>query len=109
MKKSSVLVVCIIAAALLISTCCHANEMVSGVVTGFDAKSGRLVMQTAPHREATYSLFQTVSVYLRVKGKDIEITDEWRFLQNNLMKGTEIRVLQSGGTVITIWILEVPR
>ncbi len=109
LKKVSVLVVCILAAALLIAAICYANEMVSGVTKNFDSKTGRLVMQTAPQREATYSLSQTVTVYRRVKGKDIEVTDQWRFLQGNLMKGTKVQVLLSGGVVVTIWILEVPR
>jgi flagellar basal body-associated protein FliL len=109
MKRIIVIMVSIMVAALLIATCCYANEMVSGVVKGFDGKTGRLVMQTAPQREATYFLPQTVTVYLRVKGKDNAVADEWRFLQDNLIKGTKIQVLQSGETVITIWILEVPR
>jgi len=50
-----------------------------------------------------------VTVYLRVEGRDIEVTDEWRFLAANLMKGTKLQLMQSGGSVVTIWILEVPR
>jgi flagellar basal body-associated protein FliL len=109
MKKIIVIMISTMVAALLIATCCYANEMVSGVVKGFDAKTGRLAMQTAPQREATYFLPPTVTVYLRVKGKDNEVADGWRFLQDNLIKGTKIQVLQSGGTVLSIWILEVPR
>ncbi|MCJ7547768.1 MAG: hypothetical protein MUP30_13285 [Deltaproteobacteria bacterium] len=109
MKKAIVFIVCIMAAVVLISTICYANEIVSGVTKSFDAKSGRLVLQTAPQRESTFSIPQSVKVLLRAKGKDIEVADEWRFLQDNLIKGTKIQLLQSGGTVITIWILEVPR
>lgn len=109
LKKVSVLVVCIFAAALLIAAICYANEMVSGVTKSFDSKTGRLVMQTAPQSEATFSITQSVKVYLKAKKKDNEVTDQWRFLQDNLMKGTKVQVLLSGGAVVTIWILEVPR
>jgi hypothetical protein len=109
MKKIIVIMVATMVAAVLIATCCYANEMVFGITKSFDAKSGRLVMQTASQREATYFLPQSVTVYLRVLGKDNAVTDGGRFLQDNLINGTQIQVLQSGGTVITIWILEVPR
>jgi len=109
MKKVIVFMVSIMAAGVLISTICYANEMVSGITKSFDAKTGRLVLQTAPQRESTFSIPQSVKVFLRTKGKDIEVADEWRLLQDNLMKGTKIQLLQSGGTVITMWILEVPR
>jgi hypothetical protein len=110
MKKMIVIMVStMMVAALLMATCCYANEMVSGVVKGFDAKTGRLVMQTAPQQEATYFLPQTVTAHLRVQGKDNAVTDGWRFLQDNLIQGTKVQVLQSGGTVLTIWILGVPR
>ncbi len=93
----------------LIAATCDASNMVSGVTKSFDAKTGRLVVQTAPQRETAFFLPQTVQVYLRVKGKDIEFADSWRFLQNNLMQDTRIQLMQSGGEVVTIWILEVPR
>jgi hypothetical protein len=109
MKKAVVFIVWILTAVWLIATICYANEMVSGVAKGFDAKTGRLVMQTASQSEASFSIPQSVKVFLRVKGKDIEVADEWRFLQDNLMAGTKVQILQSGGTVFTIWILEVPR
>ena len=109
LKKVSVLVVCILAAALLIATICSANEMVSGVTKSFDSKTGRLILQTAPQSETTFSITQSVKVYLKAKGKDNEIVDSLRFLQDNLMKGTKLRLMESGGTVFTIWILEVPR
>jgi hypothetical protein len=110
MKKAIVFIVCIVATFFLISTIiCYANEMVSGVTKSFDAKSGRLVLQTAPQTEATFSIPQSVKVFLRTKGKDIEVADEWRLLQDNLMKGTKVQLMQSGVAVITIWILEVPR
>jgi len=109
MKKAIVFIVCIMAAGVLIATICNANEMVTGVVKSFDAKTGRLVLQTAPQSEASFSIPQSVKVYLRVKGKDIEVADEWRLLQDNLMKGTKVQLMQSGGAVVTIWIMEVPR
>lgn len=109
LRKISCLVVCFLTAALLIANRCYADEMVSGVVKSFDAKTGRLIVQTAPQREATFSIPQIVKVYLRAKGKDIEVADSWRFLRDNLMESTKLRLMISGGSVITIWILEVPR
>ena len=109
MKKVIVSMVSIMAAGMLIAAICNANEMVSGVTKSFDAKVGRLVMQTASQGEATFSVPQSVKVLLRVRGKDTEIADAWNFLENNLRKGTKVQVLQAGGSVLTIWILEVPR
>jgi hypothetical protein len=109
MKRVIVFIVCIVAASFLISTICYANEMISGVTKSFDAKTGRLVLQTSSQSEATFSLPQTVQVYMRAKGKDIEVADSWQFLQDNLMKGTKVQLMRSGGTVGTIWIMEVPR
>jgi len=109
LKKVIVFIVCIMAAGVLITTICYANEMVAGVTKSFDSKTGILVMQTASQRESTFSIPLKVTVYLRVKGRDIEVTDEWRFLAANLMKGTKLQLMQSGGSVVTIWILEVPR
>jgi hypothetical protein len=109
MKKIIVFMVFIMATSMLIANFCYANEMVSGVVKSFDAKTGRLFMQTASQRESTFSIPQTVTVYFLVKGKDAEIADEWRFLSDNLMKGTKVQLTLSGGVVVTILILEVPR
>jgi len=109
LKKGAFLVVCIMMAALLCATCCFANEMVAGVVKSFDAKSGRLVMQTASQREANFSIPQTAKVYLRAKAKDIEITNSWQFLQDNLMKDTKVQLMAAGGTLVTIWILRIPQ
>jgi len=108
-KKAIIFLVTILAACSMISAVFGAEVMISGVAKSFDAKSGRLVLQTAPQRESTFSIPQTVKVYLRVKGKDTEVADEWRLLQDNLMKGTKVQILKSEGTVITIWIMEVPR
>ena len=106
MKKAIVFIVCIVAAGVLISTVLYAAEMVAGVAKSFDAKSGRLVMQTASQSEAIYSIPQRVRVYMGAKG---EVADAWQFLQNNLGNGTKVQLMHSGGVVSTIWILEVPR
>lgn len=109
MKKITVFLVCIMAATLLISAALYASEMVSGVAKSFDAKSGKLVLQTATQKEATFSIPQTVRVYIGGKGKDTEVADAWQFLQHNLGHGTKVQILHLGGEVQTIWILEVPR
>jgi hypothetical protein len=109
MKKVDICMVSILAVALLIATCCYADNMVSGIVTSFDAKTGRLIMQTSSQSEATFSIPQSVKVYLRADGKDIEFADSWQFLRDNLMQGTKVQMLRIEGSVITIWILEVPR
>jgi hypothetical protein len=109
LKKGSVLVVCILASALLIASLCYANEMVSGVTKSFDSKTGRLVLQTASQSETAFSIPQSVKVYLRAKGKDTEVANSWQFLQNNLGARTKVQLMQSGGAIVTIWILEVPR
>jgi len=108
-KKTFIFIVTILTACLMISAVFGAEVMTSGVAKSFDAKTGRLVMQTASQSEATFSIPQTVKVFLRVKGKDIEFADSWRFLQDNLMKDTKVQLMQSGGTVVTILIMEVPR
>ncbi len=109
MKKVIVFIVCIVAASWMISAVFGSEVMTSGVTKSFDAKVGRLVMQTASQVEATFSVPQSVKVLLRVRGKDTELADARNFLENNLRKGTKVQVLQAGGSVLTIWILEVPR
>jgi hypothetical protein len=109
MKKAIVFIVCLVAASFLISKICYANEMVTGVAKSFDAKTGRLVMQTATQREVTFSIPQTVKVYQKVKGEDIAVTNPWHFLQHNLGNRTKLQLMHSGVVVTTIWILEVPR
>jgi hypothetical protein len=109
LKKVNVFMVCILAIAVLISAILYAAEMVTGVAKSFDAKTGRLVLQTASQTEATFSIPQSVRVYLRAKGKDTEVADAWQFLKDNLMKGTKLQLMESGGSVVTIWILGVPR
>ena len=108
-KKVIVFIVCIMVTALLISIVCSASETVSGVAKSFDAKTGRLVIQTVSQREATFSVPQSVKVYLRAKERMIEIADSWRFLQDNLIKGAKVQLMQAGGSVVTIWLMEVPR
>jgi len=109
MKKAIVFIVCIVAAGVLISTVLYAAEMVAGVAKSFDAKSGRLVMQTASQSEAIFSIPQRVRVYMAAKGKDTEVANPWQFLKDNLMKGTKLQLMHSAGVVNAIWILEVPR
>ena len=111
MKKVNVFMVCILAAVLLISAVLYAAEMVTvtGVAKSFDAKTGRLVMQTATQKEASFSIPQRVRVYMAAKGKETEVADAWQFLKDNLMKGTKVQLMHSGGVVTTIWIMEVPR
>jgi hypothetical protein len=112
MKKAIVFIVSILATVLLVSAALYAAEMVTGVAKGFDARSGRLVLQTATQQEATFSIPQTVRVYLAAKGKDTkdtEVADAWQFLQNNLGNGTKLQLAHVGGVVTTIWIMEVPR
>jgi hypothetical protein len=109
-KKSTIVMVCIFAAALLMSAMLYAaEERVTGVAMGFDAKTGILVMQTATQKEVTFSIPQTVKVFVRSKGKDEEVADAWPFLKANLMRGTKLQLRQSGVIVTTIWILEIPR
>lgn len=111
LKKVTVFVVCILAAGMLISTVLYASEMVTGVAKGFDAKSGRLVLQTATQKEVSFSIPQTVKVYMAAKGKDtdIEVANAWQFLKDNLMKGTKIQLMHTADVVNAIWIMEVPR
>jgi hypothetical protein len=108
-KKSGGFLVWVLAATLLMAGICYGNEMVSGVVKSFDAKTGSLVMQTATQKEAAFSIPQTIKVYFRVKGKDLEVTDSWQFLKDNLMKGTKLDLMEVSGTVITIWIVRIPQ
>ena len=112
LKKVTIFTVCIVAAVLLIAAVLYAAEMVTGVAQSFDAKTGRLVLQTAPQSEATFSIPQRVRVYMAAKGKDTkdtEVADTWQFLKDNLMKGTKLQLMHSAGVVNAIWILEVPR
>jgi flagellar basal body-associated protein FliL len=114
MKKAIVFIVCIVAAVLLISAIVYAAEMVTvtGVAKSFDAKTGRLVLQTAPKTEATFSIPQTVRVYMAAKSKDTkdtEVANVWPYLQNNLGTGTKLRLMHTAGVVNAIWIMEVPR
>jgi hypothetical protein len=110
LKKVILFMVCILAAGVLISAFLYAAEMVTGVAKSFDAKTGRLVLQTAPKSEATFTIPQTAKVYQKVKGKDIEVpnSNSWQFLRDNLIKGTKLQLMESRGSVVTIWILEVP-
>jgi hypothetical protein len=109
LKKINAFIVCILAVVLLIAAICSASEMVSGITKNFDVKTGRLVIQTASQREATFSVPQSVKVYLKTKERMIEIADSWRFLQDNLVKGTKVQLMPAGGSIVTIWIMEVPR
>jgi putative copper export protein len=109
LKKITVFMACILATVLLISTVLYAAEMVTGVAKSFETKTGRLVLQTASQSEATFSIPQRVRVYMAAKGKDTEVADAWQFLKDNLMKGTKVQLMHSGGVVNTIWIMEVPR
>jgi siroheme synthase len=108
LKKVIVFMVCIFAAVLLISALVYAAEMVTvaGVAKSFDAKTGRLVLQTASQSEAIFSIPQRVQVYMGAKG---EVVNAWQFLQNNLGNGTKVQLMHSGGVVNAIWIMEVPR
>jgi hypothetical protein len=109
MKKCIVFTVGILVVFLMFAWVYGAEQIITGITKSFDAKTGRLVIQTETRGEATYSIPQTVKAYLKVKGRDTEVANAWQFLQDNLMKGTRVQILPTGGTVITIWILEVPR
>jgi flagellar basal body-associated protein FliL len=108
MKKAIVFVVFIIVLCMLISAVLYAAEMVTGVAKTFDAKTGRLVMQTATQQEVTFTIPQTVKVYKILRGKDVAVADAWQFLKDNLIKGTKLQLMESEGAVVKIWILEVP-
>ncbi len=107
MKKGVVFLACFIAVLALISPICRADETISGVAKSFDNKSGRLALQTTAQTETVVYIPQTVKVYLMVKVR--EVAKDWWFLRDNLMKGTKVKVLKSGGSVVTIWFVEIPR
>jgi len=100
---------CIITVLLTISLVYGAEPIVSGITKSFEAKAGRLVIQTTTGGTATFSVPQTVKVYIRVQGRDIAVSSSWKVLQDNLIKGTKIQILSYGGVPDTIWIVEVPR
>lgn len=87
----------------------YADDMVSGVVKSFDGRSGRLVIQSNYGGTDSFIVMPSVRVYLRIKGRDIEVSNPWQLLQDNLIGGTKVELLRSGSSILTIWIVEVPR
>jgi hypothetical protein len=109
MKKVIIFSTCLITVLLTISLLYGAEPIISGITKSFDAKTGILVIQTTNGSTATFSVPQTVKVYIRAKGRDIEVLNSWQVLRDNLIKGTKVQILSYGGVLNTIWLVEVPR
>ncbi len=108
-KKVKAFIAFILMASLLISSVCLAEMTMTGITKSFNPESGKLVLQTTSQTETIVYIPQTVKVYVKVKGKEIEIADAWKFLGDNLGHETKVTIERSGGVVTTLWVLEVPR
>jgi hypothetical protein len=109
LQKVTVFIASIFVASLVMSSVCSAQQTITGVVKTFNAKTGTVVIQTASQKDATFSVSQTVVVFRKANGKDIQVAEAWQFLKDNLMNGTKVQLKQLAGTVVTIWILGVPQ
>ena len=109
-KKAIGIFALILAASWLIPSLCLAAVTVTGVTKSFNTESGRLVLTTQSQTETTLSISQTVTVYLKAPDEDIAIAEEvtWKFLGDNLLKGTRVTIEKTEGVVTALWILEVP-
>lgn len=110
MKKVTFIIVFTLAASWLIPSICLAAVTVTGVTKSFNPHSGSLVLQTQSGDETTVYIPQTVKVYIKTKDEDILIADAntWKFLGDNLFKGTKVTLEKTEKAVTTIWVLEVP-
>ena len=109
MKTVVYFLISVLAISVLIPHLAQAEDSVVGIVKSFEVRSGKLLLHIPPAREATFTIPQTAQVYMKVKGKDMAPSNPWQFLQDNLIEGTKVELLRSGGIVVTIWILEVSR
>jgi hypothetical protein len=109
-KKATVIVILILTASWLLPTLCSAAVTMTGITKTFNPQSGRLVLTTQSRTETTLYIPKTVKVYIKTKDGDIAITeaDTWKFLADNLFKGTKLTLEKIESTVTTIWVLEVP-
>ena len=109
-KKTIGIVVLILATAWMIPSLCLAAVTVTGVTKNYHSQSGTLVLTTQSQTETTLHISQTVTVYIKTQDEDIAVEEEdtWKFLRDNLLKGTKVTVEKTKGVVTTIWISEVP-
>ena len=107
-KKVALFAFFILVASWLIPSLCFAEGTVTGVTKTFDSQSGRLALTTTSQTETTVTIPQTVKVYIKTKTEDIEVADAWKYLGDNLFKGTKVTIEKTEGVVTTIWVLEVP-
>lgn len=110
MKKVTSIMVFILAASWFIPSLSLAAVTITGVTKTFDPQSGRLVLKTPSGAETTVYIPQTVKVYIKTKDEDIPVADAdtWKFLGDNLFKGTKVTLEKTKEGVTTIWVLEVP-
>lgn len=107
-KRPVVFIILILTVLWLIPSLSFAEMTVTGVTKTFNPQSRRLVLTTTSQTETTLSIPQTVTVYIKTKTEDIEVADVWKYLGDNLFKGTKVTIEKTEGVVTTIWVLEVP-
>ena len=109
-KKTIGIFVIILVTSWLIPSLCLAAVTVTGVTKSFNTESGRLVLTTQSQTETTLHISQTVKVYIKTQDEDIAVkeADTWKFLEDNVMRGTRITIEKTDGVVTALWILEVP-
>jgi hypothetical protein len=109
-KKANVIFILILVISWLLPSLSSSAVTVSGSTKTFDPQSGRLVLTTQSHTEITFYISKAATVYIKTKDEDIAVAeaDAWKFLADNLFKGTQVTLEKIEGTVTTIWVLEVP-
>ena len=109
MKQNVVgLISCILLTMSLGCSPCFAVEVIGGLTSTFNAKTGELVLLTSEGQVTVY-LPQTVGISVKPRLATQPVPADWTFLRNNLIEGTRVSIELLDKLVTNIVILEVPQ